>query len=341
MPATFSQSALRSRPRPRRGRTLGIAAVRAALLGVAGLASLAVFSWGGANPAGASGHTDTTKASVSHAAAVSRACGPVNTKGVSPTPNSGNPFTSSNLHCHNRHLVSYGNDSITYANPPQSFISAGRLLFAQTCSSCHGNDANGVNPEGQPTIGPNLQGVGAATVDFWVSSGRMPAADVKAVEAERRPTRLTALQALELAAWVNSLDPAVPAVPYPHLAGADQSVGDDLFSLNCAACHTITGSGDALAFGTNAPSLEVRSITAQQVAEAIRTGPANMPRFSGNLSDAQVRDITSYVTGRLAHPTNPGGFSLGGVGPVAEGFVALLLGVGGLALICFWIGERS
>jgi hypothetical protein len=29
------------------------------------------------------------------------------------------------------------------------------------------------------------------------------------------------------------------------------------------------------------------------------------------------------------------------VGPVAEGFVALLIGVGGLALICFWIGERS
>jgi TM2 domain-containing membrane protein YozV len=29
------------------------------------------------------------------------------------------------------------------------------------------------------------------------------------------------------------------------------------------------------------------------------------------------------------------------VGPVAEGFIALLLGVGGLFLICFWIGERS
>ncbi len=86
---------------------------------------------------------------------------------------------------------------------------------------------------------------------------------------------------------------------------------------------------------------QVRSITAQQVVEAIRTGPANMPRFSGNLTDAQVRDIVSYVTGRLQHPTNPGGFALGGVGPVAEGFVALLLGVGGLALICFWIGERS
>jgi len=220
-------------------------------------------------------------------------------------------------------------------------VSAGRLLFAQTCSSCHGSEANGVNPEGQATIGPNLQGVGAATVDFWVSTGRMPATDVKAVEAERKPSRLTPVQALELAAWVNSLDPSVPAVPNPHLVGANQSAGQDLFSLNCAACHTIEGSGDALAFGTNAPSLQNHGVTAQQVVEAIRTGPANMPRFSGNLTDRQVTDIVSYVTGRLQHPQNPGGAALGGVGPVAEGFVALLIGVGGLALICFWIGERS
>ncbi len=221
--------------------------------------------------------------------------------------NAGNPFLSTSKFCLNGHLISYGNTAITYANPPQSFISAGRLLFAQTCSSCHGNDANGVGPDGQATIGPNLQGVGAATVDFWVSTGRMPAADVKAVEAERKPSRLTPLQALELAAWVNSLDPAVPAVPTPHLVGANQSAGADLFSLNCAACHTIEGPADALAFGTNAPSLQNRSVTAQQVAEAIRTGPANMPRFSGNLTDRQVADIVSYVTGRLQHPTNPGG----------------------------------
>ena len=310
----------------------------AGLLTVAAMASLAVFFPG--TGAGASGHADASQVST-NAKQVLKACGSVNTKGVSPTPNTGNPFRSTNLICHGGNLLAYGNNSITYANPPASYIAAGRLLFAQTCSSCHGNEANGVGPGGAATIGPNLQGVGAATVDFWVSSGRMPAADVKAVEAERRPTRLTPKQALELAAWVNLLDPAVPAVPYPHLGGANQSVGASLFSLNCAACHTITGAGDALAYNTNAPTLQNREITPQQVVEAIRTGPANMPRFSGNLSDAQVRDIVSYVTGRLQHPTNPGGFGLGGVGPVAEGFVALLIGVGGLALVCFWIGERS
>ena len=305
------------------------------------MASLAMFFPG--TDAGASGHADTAQVPpIPNQNVTTRACGTLNIKGVSATTrNAGNPFNSSSRFCLNGHLIQYGSRYITYTNPPRSFIAAGQQLFAQTCSSCHGNDANGVGSGGVPAIGPNLQGLGAATVDFWVSTGRMPAADVKAVEAERRPTRLTPLQALELAAWVNSLDPAVPAVPTPHLAGANQSVGFDLFSLNCAACHTIEGSGDALAFGTNAPSLEVKSITARQVAEAMRTGPANMPRFSGNLTDQQVSDIVSYVTGRLQHPDNPGGFALGGVGPVAEGFVALLIGVGGLALICFWIGERS
>ncbi len=270
-----------------------------------------------------------------------KSCGPLNLKGVSTAPNSGNPFTSPRLVCIDGALILYGDSAITYANPPASFAAAGKLLFDQTCSSCHGSEANGVSPSGAATIGPNLQGVGTATVDFWVTTGRMPATDVAAVEAERKPPKLTDLQALEVAAYINSLDPAVPAVPTPHLEGANVADGASLFSLNCAACHTITGAGDALAFGTNAPSLQNKKVTAQQVAEAVRIGPANMPRFSGNLSDAQVRDIVAYVTTYIQHPTNPGGAGLGGVGPVAEGFIALLLGVGGLALICFWIGERS
>jgi quinol---cytochrome-c reductase cytochrome c subunit len=305
------------------------------LLAIAALGTLALFF------PGASASGQTAPAHVSTSGHGAKGCGTVNLKGVSPASDTGDPFTSGTLHCKDGSIVSYGDNSITYANPPASYIAAGRSLFGQTCSSCHGSEANGVAPNGKATIGPNLQGVGAATVDFWVSTGRMPATDIKAVEAERKEPRLTSKQALELAAYVNSLDPSVPAVPTPNLKGASLSLGADLFSLNCAACHTITGAGDALAFGTNAPSIQNRQVTPQQVAEAMRIGPANMPRFSGNLSDSQVRDVVAYVTEQIQHPASPGGAGLGGVGPVAEGFVALLIGVGGLALICFWIGERS
>ena len=283
----------------------------------------------------------STTAKTSHVSASVKACGNVNLKGVSTVHNTGNPFASTKLVCFDGVVIRYGDSAITYTNPPSSYAAAGKLLFDQTCASCHGSEANGVSPSGGAALGPNLQGVGAATVDFWITTGRMPAADVAAVEAERKPPRLNDKQALEVAAYINSLDPSVPAVPTPNVKGADLADGASLFSLNCAACHTITGAGDALAFGTNAPSLQNRQVTAQQVAEAMRIGPANMPRFSGNLSDAQVRDVVAYVTQKIQHPENPGGAGLGGVGPVAEGFVALLLGVGGLALICFWIGERS
>jgi ubiquinol-cytochrome c reductase cytochrome c subunit len=236
-------------------------------------------------------------------------------------------------------VISYGNTAIMYNAPSSALIQLGRALFLQNCASCHGNEANGVPANGTDGAYPNLVGLGPATIDFWIESGRMPAADPRTVEAIRRVPRLNHDQALAVAAWVNSLSPSYPSIPTPNLAIANVSDGAALFALNCAACHTIEGDGDALASGTYAPSL--RHIPAVQVAEAIRTGPANMPRFTGNLSDYQVNDIVKYVTTEIQHPNNPGGFGLGGLGPVAEGFVGLALGVGVLALVGFWVGERQ
>ena len=236
-------------------------------------------------------------------------------------------------------VVSYGNNAITYNVPSSSLATLGKALFMQNCASCHGTEANGVPANGTTGAFPNLVGLGPATIDFWIESGRMPATDTRALQAPRRVPRLTHDQALAIAAWVNSLSPSYPAIPTVNVKDANVANGAALFALNCAACHTIEGDGDALAMGTFAPSL--RNIPATQVAEAIRTGPANMPRFTGNLSDYQVADIVKYVTTYIQHPQNPGGFGLGGLGPVAEGFVALLLGVGLLALLGYWVGERS
>jgi ubiquinol-cytochrome c reductase cytochrome c subunit len=236
-------------------------------------------------------------------------------------------------------VTSYGNSAITYTVPSASLNALGQSLYLQNCASCHGVDANGVPADGTSGAYPNLVGLGAATVDFWVASGRMPAADPRSVQAERRTPRLTDAQAVAIAGWVNSLSPAYPAIPSPNLSAGSVAEGAALFALNCAACHTIEGDGDALAADTYAPSL--RNIPAYQVVEAIRTGPGNMPRFTGNLSDYQVRNIVKFVTSDIQHPRNPGGLGLGGLGPVAEGFVGLLLGVGLLALAGYWVGERE
>lgn len=228
--------------------------------------------------------------------------------------------------------------AITYdSHFTRSQLHEGEVLFESVCSTCHGTDAEGT------AIAPDLQGLGPATVDFWVSTGRMPLASASAQAAEK-PPRFTQSQAVDIASFVGTLVPVgngyPTGIPDVHLNRANQAEGNSLFVLNCAACHTITGSGDALANGAYAPSLHVA--TAYQVAEAIRTGPGNMPVFgTGTLSNQQVADIVRYVVQSIQHPNNRGGVGLGGIGPVAEGFVALLIGVGGLMLVAFWLGERA
>jgi ubiquinol-cytochrome c reductase cytochrome c subunit len=223
---------------------------------------------------------------------------------------------------------------IDYVQLPKAFIAPGEALFAANCSSCHGPEALGT------VRAPNLQGLGAGTVDFWVSTGRMPLAN-SSVQATRKPPRFNRLQTLEIAAFVQSLTPGEGVqVPLVNTNDADLESGGTLFTLNCAACHTITGAGDALMDGAYAPSLHLATTT--QIVEAIRSGPGNMPHFGpGNITNTEARDIAAYVHGVIQHPSDPGGVGLGGIGPVGEGFVGLLLGVGALMLVCFWIGDRT
>jgi len=236
-------------------------------------------------------------------------------------------------------LIQYGSRSVQYYLPSDALIPQGEALYQTNCSGCHGVNADGVPPKGTPGGYPTLLGLGPATYDFWIESGRMPAANPRSTQAVRRVAKLNHQQALAVSAYLNSLSPATPYIPIVNPQGADLSNGAALFALNCAACHTITGDGDALAYNSFAPSL--RHISATQVAEALRTGPANMPVFTGNLTDAQLRDVVAYVTHKIQHPQNPGGFGLGGLGPVGEGFVGLALGVGLLAVVAFWVGDRS
>lgn len=218
--------------------------------------------------------------------------------------------------------------------PTLSMLKEGQSLFNLNCSSCHGLGAGG------SAVAPNLVGLGPATIDFWVSTGRMPLAD-PVVQPARKPVRFTRNQILDIVAYVTSLGPGGPLIP--DISGykkASLSEGASLFALNCAGCHTITGAGDALAYGAQAPSLH--SATPEQVAEAIRTGPASMPRFnSANISQSQLDSLVRYVTQSIQKPANIGGYGLGGIGPVAEGFIGLLIGLGLIMLFAFWIGDRA
>src|ERR1019366_9908656 len=120
--------------------------------------------------------------------------------------------------------------------------------------------------------------------------------------------------------------------------GADVGLGQELFTTNCAQCHNFVGAGGALTYGKYAPALTQSTPT--QIYEAMLIGPEAMPVFNDStITPSEKRDIIAYVTGTRSEP-NPGGFSLGRVGPVTEGLVAFLGLLLFMVLAAMWIAAK-
>ena len=209
-----------------------------------------------------------------------------------------------------------------------SVVAAGRELYTVGCVSCHGADGSGIEC-------PDLRRAGTASAHFFITSGRMPAEEDGQAQSQRKRSPYTPEEIEALVAYVGTLGEG-PDIPIVEPSEGDLQEGGELFRLNCAACHQAGGAGGALSYGHNAPSLA--PVTPVQVADAIRVGPGQMPVFS-ELTDHEVNSIVRYVT-YLQGLESPGGFSLGRVGPVPEGLVAFLGGVGGLVLFMLWTGKR-
>ncbi|MET3963541.1 ubiquinol-cytochrome c reductase cytochrome c subunit [Marmoricola sp. OAE513] len=226
------------------------------------------------------------------------------------------------------------------AGPDTDAIAAGRALFAVSCSSCHGLNGEGIVTKKGNQYGPPLIGVGAAAVDFQVESGRMPMAQPGAQAVRKRPV-FTKEETAQLAAFVASLGagPAIPTKDEYDPAKGDVARGGQFFRTNCTACHNFAGSGGALPKGKFAPSLI--GVSSKHIFEAMQTGPQQMPVFSnGVLSPQDKRDIIAYLKKQEDTPSY-GGFTLGSVGPVAEGMFAWLVGIGGLVGFGIWITAGS
>ncbi|MFV0450862.1 MAG: c-type cytochrome [Propioniciclava sp.] len=216
-------------------------------------------------------------------------------------------------------------------------VKEGKALFQVTCSSCHGLNGEGTSQ------GPSLVGVGAASVDFQMSTNRMPMARPEQQAPQRMISEYTADEIAAIASYVDTLGPG-PAIPnssqydYSQLTEEDIARGGELFRTNCSACHQASGVGGALPNGKYAPNLSQTEPI--HIWEAMRTGPQQMPVFAeGALPDEDVAAIIGYLAGLSDEPTL--GLTLGGFGPVSEGLFVWIIGIGGLSLVAVWIASRG
>ncbi|CAM3086838.1 MULTISPECIES: cytochrome bc1 complex diheme cytochrome c subunit [Dermacoccus] len=212
-------------------------------------------------------------------------------------------------------------------------VKAGKQLFLSNCSTCHGTNATGT------TSGPSLVGVGAASVDFQVGTGRMPLAAPN-TQAQRNNVQFSDEQIAQMAAYVQSLGPG-PSVPEKEYTtpNGNAAKGGELFRVNCAMCHNASGQGGALTRGKYAPTL--MSVSGKHIYEAMVTGPQSMPVFNDtNLSPQDKKDIITYLK-HVENDPAEGGHNLGALGPVTEGMFAWTFGIGLCIGVAVWLGRKA
>lgn len=227
--------------------------------------------------------------------------------------------------------------SANAADGPQASeaeITAGKQLFIEGCSSCHG-----ISAQGGPAA-PTLMGVGSAAVDFQVSTGRMPLAAPEA-QAPQKGVIYSPQEIAQLAAYIGSLSPG-PSIPSADEVNgyldADLQRGGELFRTNCSQCHNFGGFGGALSDGGYGPNIQ--DATPTQIYEAMLTGPENMPVFSdGTMTPDDKLAIIQFIQHTQQEPSY-GGYNLGGLGPVTEGLFAWTVLIGSLIGAAVWIGMK-
>jgi ubiquinol-cytochrome c reductase cytochrome c subunit len=225
-----------------------------------------------------------------------------------------------------------------------SAVDLGRALYARDCAWCHGSAGEGTS------FGPDLNGPldGGAYTHFMLATGRMPLEDPTA-RTIAGPARYDADEIDAIVSHVETFGGTGPGVPTPDPSAGDLAEGAELYLNNCAACHSSTGVGGALTSGEVVP--DVDGVSPIVVAEAMLVGPGcpntsatcdpgegAMPRF--DFDELEVNSILRYIQ-YLQHPEDEGGAPIGRVGPVAEGAVALGIGVLVLLAVARWIGTRT
>jgi ubiquinol-cytochrome c reductase cytochrome c subunit len=218
----------------------------------------------------------------------------------------------------------------------------GERLFTAHCVVCHAADGRGgVTPDGRPA--PSVNDVSIAYARLVLRTHRMPpAAGGDPFDNRHRPRIYDEQQQADVLAFMVErfgLEGDAAAPP-----PGDPAQGLELFQLHCAACHGPTGAGGVAGGGAWTP--QIHRYDAQVIADAIRVGPFEMPRFSPDaLSDEEVGAITAFLhevdeePGTLLFP--------GELNPVfASAFGALLtLAVLALALVVagrpLWLPDEA
>jgi ubiquinol-cytochrome c reductase cytochrome c subunit len=210
-------------------------------------------------------------------------------------------------------------------------------IYANQCATCHGSDGGGGTIPGTSDEAPPLAGnpdVTVAYLDLTLRVGRMPPPENDPYDNRARNVAYDDAQRAALVTYLADRFDLQGDIPEPP--PGDPRRGREIYAANCAQCHGSTGAGGVAGAGAWTPPVIDRDAVA--IAEAIRVGPFEMPRFAEEqISDQEVGDVAEFLHFVGEEQGTPLG--LVELNPVyASGFAFLFAVV--ILLSALWIAGR-
>ena len=198
-------------------------------------------------------------------------------------------------------------DTVGYSDGSGDRI-RGKELFVDGCGSCHTLADAGTTGN----IGPDLDfafvqsridGLGESSIlqvvrgqiaypvtDPSTDAPGMPADIFEGQDAEDVATYVASVAGLD--ANGEPIDPANPPQPKPPAGG--ETDGEAIFaSAGCGGCHTLSAAGSS---GTVGPNLDESQPSLELAIDRVTNGQGGMPSFKGQLSEAQIEAVATFVS---------------------------------------------
>jgi mono/diheme cytochrome c family protein len=202
-------------------------------------------------------------------------------------------------------------DQVAFAAKP--VMLPGETIFAAKCATCHQPSGQGTAQypplAGNPAVNasdPNtIVGIivnghsGPLTVNGKTYNGTMPT-----WKGQLSNPDIAAVATYIRSAWGNHAS----GVTEQQVAAAGKSVsravGQSLFAQKCATCHKANGSGGG-PFPALAGNKDVNNPDATRILTIIKNGSGIMPSWKGQLSNADIAAVVTYIRSAWGNKAEP------------------------------------
>jgi len=214
--------------------------------------------------------------------------------------------------------------------PREQLVARGAAIYQQSCAQCHGAQGGGSQ------IAPSLLEIPSTYIDLVLRTNRMPPGDLSPdtggdTKGDLDLSRQDRLAVVVFTEDVFGLEGEIPEVPE-----GDATRGLLVWGTHCAACHGAAGQGGVAGGGAFTP--RVAGLDPVTIAEAVRVGPFEMPRFSQSVLGAEdIGHVAAFLEYVEEEPGSPVGLTE--TNPV---YLAGLAGLLSLVVLlsCLWIAGR-